>query len=59
MYYESGHFIGDDLVVSEPIDWLKTNFNAWHGKGLVPLGTLLRMSRNTFYGRERLADGVR
>ncbi len=52
MYYESGHFIGDDLVVSEPIDWLKTNFNAWHGKGLVPLGTLLRMSRNTFYGRD-------
>ena len=52
MYYEPGHFNGDDLVVSEAIDWLKTNFNAWRGRGLVPLGTLLRMSRSTFYGRD-------
>ena len=52
MYWESGSFdAGGTWTVTRPMDYLTSNFGRWHAAGsLIPLQTLLTMSRDQFYG---------
>jgi invasion protein IalB len=52
MYWESGSFdAGGTWTVTQPTDYLTSNFGRWHAGGsLIPLQTLLTMSRDQFYG---------
>jgi hypothetical protein len=53
MYYESGQFEGDILVMRTPIPYLTNGFRRWHSQGqLVPLEELLNMPRQTFYSSD-------
>jgi hypothetical protein len=53
MYYESGSFVGTDLIIERPHPYLTTNFRRWANAGrLLPLGQLVRLTRDGFYTQE-------
>jgi hypothetical protein len=53
MYYESGVFVGSELVIERPLPYLTIGFHRWASAGrLFPLSLLVGFTRDQFYAQE-------